>query len=242
MLVAYEHSVLTEAGTFFFIAAIVFFLVVDIDSGPSWYTVAGLVAALTAGHYWRPNVLVLMPVVALLHVLGGWSGNSGGAPERRSNRRRAVWVQTAVLIAAPLALTSLWDPYLDLAAERDLTFRHGIFRQALLPPEHPIIVDQAPLYYAGIRESLHNGEFYSGLRAEYIAQLRDRIPTRPFGRSVPAFFLNLAIQYPDRYLSGLGRTLIFFSGIDGSESENRICREEVLTPGSKISEGPERSE
>ena len=47
-LVAYEHSVLTEAGTFFFIAAIVYLMVAGKDAGPSWRNVAGLVAALAA--------------------------------------------------------------------------------------------------------------------------------------------------------------------------------------------------
>jgi hypothetical protein len=52
----------------------------------------------------------------------------------------------------------------------------------------------------------------------------------------------LVRKYPDRYLSGFCRTLLFFAGFNGAESDNRIYRDQVFSPtltGSKVSDGPE---
>ena len=49
-------------------------------------------------------------------------------------------------------------------------------------------------------------------------------------------------QNPGRYLNAFDRTLAFYAGMNGAESDNRIYRDEVLSetlPGSKIRLGPE---
>jgi 4-amino-4-deoxy-L-arabinose transferase-like glycosyltransferase len=236
-LVAYEHSVLTEAGTFFFVAALLYLLLSGGEKPRSaWYKTGGLVAVLAAGYYWRANVMVLAPVAAVLHLAGAWQQKAG---QTDSGRRRRALAQAALILAGPVVLSWFWTPYSDQAGLRDVTLKQGMLRQALLPPEHPLVGDQATIYYAGIRESLYHGNFYSGMKWNYMTLVSEKVFDRPLGRSVPRFFLDLVVHYPGRYASGLGRTLVFFAGVNGVESDNRICRDEVLTPGAKISEGPE---
>ena len=117
-----------------------------------------------------------MPVAAVLNGLGGWSRSSNDTGEQRSKRRRAALLQAGVIIAAPLVIASFGDTYIDSSGLRDVSLKQGMLRQALLPPENPVVGDLAPVYYEGIRESLHNGQFYSGLRWEYLTRL-------PLGRS-----------------------------------------------------------
>lgn len=233
-LIAFEHSVLTEAATFFFITAILYLLLLEARTHrEAWWKTTGLVLALAAGFYCRANVLVLAPVAALLYLPSRWNKVEGW------RGRSTALAQAALICAAPGVLSLFWSPYTDNSGLRDVTLKQGMLRQALLPPEHPIIRDQLQPYYTGIRESLYNGNFYSGLRWDYMTLLMGHIPARPLGRSVPGFFWDLVREHPDRYCRGLARTVIFFSGVNGAESDNRIGRAEVLTPGSKISAGPE---
>ena len=229
-LIAYEHSVLTEAGTCFFLSALLYLLVLKPRTTvAAMWTTVGIVAVLAVGSYWRTNVMVLAPVAAGCHLW--W--------EKRLRPWRIASPQAALILILPVVICMPWNRYTDNAGLRDVTLKQGMLRQALLPPEHPVIRRYMEPYFGGIRDSIHDRNFYSGLRWTYISLLVDKIPSRPLGLSIPAFYWSLVRQYPGRYFQGLGRTFIFFAGVDGAESDNRIGREEVLTPGSKISDGPQ---
>jgi hypothetical protein len=242
VLIVYQHSVLTEAGTFFFIAMILYLLLwPGRGRNSSWCKAAGLAAVLGAGYYWRQNVMVLTPVAAFFHWCGARnaSGSHSSAQAAHGRAGLASLSQAALIAVVPVLLSSFWNPYLDQKGLRDVTLKQGMLRQALLPPEHPYVGEYREAYFDAIRASLYEGNFYSGTRMELLASLSEKIYSRPMDRPVPAFFLDLVVHYPGRYLSGLGRTLIFFAGGNGAESDNRIGRDEVLSPGSKISGGPE---
>jgi hypothetical protein len=114
-----------------------------------------------------------------------------------------------------------------------------MIRQALLPPEHPLVGANAPLYYRSVRESIHNGEFYSGLRFRQLDLLQEKIFAKPIGQSIPSLFLDLIRKYPDRYFKGLVRTLVCFSGVDGAESEMRAARRVAIATVPNIEGEPD---
>jgi len=236
VLVGYEHSVLTEAGTFFFIALVLYLTLRDLDDDSgSWYYAALLSVTLGTAYYWRQNILVLGPLAAFIH----WRASCRRAKQIHGRKQIAAVLQSVVVIVLPPVLTSFWSPYLHQSGLRDVMLRQGMIKQALLPPEHPYVGQYRDLYFQAIQQSIYQGNYYSGTKWEYLIPLYEKIYVRPMDRSVPAFFFGLIMHYPARYLSGLGRSMIHVAGVNGAESDNRGARAEVLSPGSKISSGPE---
>ena len=67
MLIVYEHMLLTEVGTFFFLSLFVFLLTVS-----NRITIRGalyLCVAITAGFYYRSSLLYLAPLLAIIYCL-----------------------------------------------------------------------------------------------------------------------------------------------------------------------------
>jgi hypothetical protein len=238
-LIAYEHCILTEAGTFFFFAVLVAAaLWIPLSrSALNWKTGA-LALALTVGFYWRQNLLALAPVLALvivvdalrLHWPAGW------------RERSLLLARAACVIALPYLLSKPWDRYSDPALVTDITLKQGIVRQALLPPDDPVAAPCRAEYESAIADSMSGGNFYSGVAWRRL----NAVSPKCFGqfslRETPRLFLSLVRKYPGRYLAGFGRTVLFFSGFPGSESDNRSYRDLVFSRtlnGSKISDGPE---
>ncbi|MCX6631402.1 MAG: glycosyltransferase family 39 protein [Candidatus Solibacter sp.] len=246
-LVAYQHSVLTESGSFFFVSLTLYILLSP--SKRPWLRTAALALALGAGFYWRQNVLTLAPVAALLLGFGMW--REFRTPFREFLRTHhpaellPLWPLAAHMLAVVLVsalLTMPWSPYLQTAALRDVSLQQGVLRQSLLPPEHPFVGPYRDDYYRAIRSSIYHRNYLSGMRWDLMSELAGKIWARPVPKPMPQFFLELVKQNPGRYLNGLGRTLLFYAGVNGVESDNRSFRDEILSEtlqGSKISVGPE---
>lgn len=246
-LIAYEHCVLTESGSFFFVALVLSILLWRPKR--LWVWTVSLTLALAVGYYWRQNILTLVPIAAVVSVaiIGGqfrevfrkaWSA-------RRISSLYPAWPvlpHVLCVLIGPFLLSSFWSPYLHSAALRDTTLKQGTLRQALLPPEDPFVGPYRDDYYAAIRASLYHRNFISGMRWGLLTELGEKIWARPMPEPVPQFFGNLIKENPGRYLNGLGRTLVFFAGWNGAESDNRIYRDQILSgamAGALISAGPE---
>jgi hypothetical protein len=67
-LVTYEHALLTEVGTFAFMALLLYVVTAPI-SRPEW-RVAGIAGVLALGYYYRASFLYISPVVALVYAVG----------------------------------------------------------------------------------------------------------------------------------------------------------------------------
>jgi len=242
-LVAYEHCVLTETGSLFFISLALYTLLWT--PRRLWHRTAALALALAAAYYWRQNILSLAPVIALVHVLT--AGNEFQQAPRGAwwNRILSAWPLAAngfVVLFVPLLLTAFWAPYLHSSELRDTTLKQGMLRQALLPPEHPLVGKYRDDYYLAIRASLYHGNFISGMRWNLMSELGDKIWGNSPPKQVPRLFLDLIAQNPGRYINAFDRTMAFYAGMNGVESDNRIYRDTVLSgafAGAGISSGPE---
>ena len=231
-LVAFEHFVLTESGTFCFLALTVWVLTWDASTGARrWRQAVALVLVLAGGYYLRQTLVSLSPLVAVLFGWNAWRHRpqraSAAAPKRRA--ATAALVQMLLVGAAPHLLALPWQRCVEESPFRDIVLCQGMIRQALLPPDHPYLGIDGPFYADAIERSRFEGHLYSGLRQDLLYQalvrIRPRIPM-PFGKT----FLELAWQYPFRYLSGVGRTLMLFAGAGGLESESENIRQCVLNP------------
>src|SRR5690349_21173795 len=71
VLIGYEHSLLSETGTFFFLALLLFLFTwfVTSPSSKGWSYAFAICLVLAAGYYWRPTIIYLSPVMAVLCVL-----------------------------------------------------------------------------------------------------------------------------------------------------------------------------
>jgi len=99
-------------------------------------------------------------------------------------------------------------------------------RQALFAPSDPIIGKNKERYIQAIRESLDNGSFFSGVRAELMDLLLEPgFLTWPQGSSAKAVFIRTVRLHPDRYAAGVFRTIVLFAGVKARVNENRIFRD-----------------
>lgn len=233
-LITYEHAVLTEAGTFFFVSLLCALAIQG--RGSLWRQAITIAAVIAIGYYWRQSIIYLALPAAFFQVLSEWRTRGAG---RRALAGRCIRV--TIIIIIPVLLASPWNRVADSGTLRDLTLREGIVRQALIPPDDPYLGVYRQAYLDAIRKSSETGNFYSGITWIELSKFFDGI----FARSSPGdgarLFAYLVTHYPTRYLQAFGRSVLFFSGVPGADSDNRSFRELVLSrvPGSKIGEGPQ---
>jgi Dolichyl-phosphate-mannose-protein mannosyltransferase len=238
-LIAYEHSVLTEAGSFFFLAVVTAVALwlpgTERDLNRKLF---GLVLVVTTGFYWRQNVLVTTPVLAFVL----WFDAMRLSPSRNARVFVLSALRVALILVLPYLASKPWDRYSDPMLVRDVALRQGIIRQALLPPDDPLAASCRSEYQQAIADSMTDGNFYSGVAWHRLNSVSPKLFSQYSLEQTPSLFLSLVRQYPGRYLAGLLRTVLFFAGLPGSESDNRIYRDQVFSTtldGSKISDGPE---
>ena len=248
MLVSYEHFVLSETGTAAFFAAIVSLsLWYPADSRGLWLKAVGLAALLASGYYWRQNILYLALPVAVLHSIGGWTRRGCSIatinlPSRTRYLKYTPLMAQAFLVAVgSYAATIPVRRYVGGQQLQEVMLRFGIVKQALPAPEDPWIGEDAEFYRSAIKESQIRGTFYSGMRADLANELLNKLVSRPQTQRASMLFLRLVKEHPSRYLGGVTRTVMSFAGVRGLQDENRIWRDQMLSPtflGSKIGDGP----
>jgi ubiquinone/menaquinone biosynthesis C-methylase UbiE len=236
LLVAYEHCLLTETGTFCGLA-----LLVRVSGTPrgrsSWWDAAAIAAAVSAGYYMRPSLLHLALAAALLHAVNRlWQ-----EPAPLSARRgRQLILQCLAIAAVPYLVAWPWNREMRESGRTDDVWLFGMTKQALIPPGDPLLGDAEELYAKAIRESTVHGHLDVGgvLGApafEVQVILTDDIS------DAGAVFRRMVIAHPARYLAGVGRSLLLFAGARPIESENGSYLDQVLERDrTTIHLGPER--
>jgi 4-amino-4-deoxy-L-arabinose transferase-like glycosyltransferase len=237
-LVAYEHFVLTEAGTFCFLALTLWFLLRPAwDARASWLKVAGLVCLLTAGFYWRQSILAVAPAAALFQGWETWKRERSP----RFQRASLALVQILIIVAGPLALASPWSRYTNDSEVRAMMLKAGILKQALLSPDDPYLGENAAEYNRAIATSIYEGHFYGGIRPDLLESLKPKIYSKPMNVNAIQFEFDLIRRNPRRYAEAVGRTLLLFAGAKGQPDEGYLYRAQLLSTtwyGSKIGSGP----
>jgi hypothetical protein len=241
--VAYQHLILTETGTSFFIALLITVALIQPRSmRGAWKQAAMYGAVLAAGYYWRQMLLNLAPFAVSLWAMRNWTFiRQAGVFSFSSLSRIAVGAGLTIL--APFFISHLWDPFADRAGLAEVTMRQSIIRQALLAPSDPVVGTNKDAYISAVRESLYEGNFFSGVRNDLFDPLLARtFGNRPLGTGdTKHIFLRGVFHYPSRYLSGVARTALLFIGAKAKVNENRIFREQILSPdwpGAKLGDGP----
>jgi hypothetical protein len=239
-LIVFEHAILTETGTFFFLAlALRLSLWAPETPRAAWLKALSLGLVLGAGYYWRQTLLSLAPWFALLFVLCP-------APQARGRRQWAPTAAQALLVAVlPWGLEQPWLANFDrqeMTRLDAMVLRSFVVRQAVLPPEDDRV---AASVRADYRATLARAGSLSGIPWHKVPEIAIGV-TSPWehGGSLP-WFGSIVLDHPGRYVRGVGRTLLFYAGFDAAENEVKGYRDTLLSPGvrgSVIGKGPERVE
>lgn len=245
-LVAYEHCLLSETGTFFFIALIVR-AIVWMPERRSWQLKTSVLTALLAGgFYFRPTFLYLAPVVGGLllfstlcdqaRLKGSWH-----ALERSLIARAGL--QLGVVVAVPFLLAAPWNRAMSQTNRAGEVLLFGLIKQAAIPPGDPALGGAATPYERAIQGSTVNGRLdVGGVRSGVALEVWAAMPPAQL-QAAGALFRRMVLQHPVRYLKGVVRTVLLFAGVPALESENALFKDAVLhAPGSNIFPGPARLE
>ncbi|MBV9404768.1 MAG: glycosyltransferase family 39 protein [Acidobacteriaceae bacterium] len=226
ILVGYQHTLLTETGAFFSIALLLWSVVCV---APIWkrnpITVAFWISFVIAvGYYWRPTLLMLSPVAAVLFVLIMRLPSEGPKPyfhlmqQLRGQDRRVV-AGGLIIALSPWLLAYPWKHLTDEYKPDAYApfFAEGIFRQVLVPPSDPILASVKTEYEAAIKEYSVNGHLrMDGVAVASQSQLKFKFHDIFQHTS----FLGLIRKYPFRYIAGVTRSIIFFLGLRANPSDD----------------------
>jgi len=226
-LVSYEHSLLTEVGTFFFLAAILYVLTAPVRSPVRRaFELAGLI---TLGYYHRSSVLYVSTVVAAVYSVSLWSQGtiSHRAQERTRLRRTAAVLIVGVL---PFLLAFPWQRNRRVS-ERigQSVLLYGLLKQGVLPLDDPILGSAAPLYHNAIHQSLvKNALPLTGVQEQLV--YAPLVGLSSHTSDAGKVFAREIATHPRAYLAAFGRTLLLYSGFAAPETDSvTAIRAPVLT-------------
>ncbi|MBW8874374.1 MAG: glycosyltransferase family 39 protein [Acidobacteria bacterium] len=238
-LIVYEHAILTETGSFFFLAlALRLSLWQPATSSAAWKKAASLGLALGAGYCWRQTILMLAPWFALLHLL---------SLHPLFKVRRRGWIaglQALLVVALPWGVAHLWARQLDpqqLGGLNAIVLRSFVIRQAVIPPTDARVAQVRNEYQAAIAAAERQG-FLSGIPWPQASPIADQVAPPAPEEGALRWFAAVVRQYPGRYAAAVGRSLLFCVGFDAAENEIRATRSLVLSPVARtalIAEGRE---
>src|SRR6185295_5976236 len=223
-LVAFEHMILTETGTFFFLALIVRLgVVVPRTVRAAWMRALAFGLTLSAAYYWRQTVLAALPLPVALQAVSSWRLVAG--------RKRALLaaLQAALVLALPLAARYPWTSCFPPTSFNATFLLDFALRQVVIPPEEPALASIAERYRAAIAEAEKAGS-PEGIPWLVVSQLGLRVTLPPMAGDATRYVGRLIARYPGRYAAGVARTLRLFAGFDGGAGESKMMRGWTLAP------------
>jgi hypothetical protein len=236
-LVTYEHALLTESGTFFFLAAVLYTLTKSWEE-PTWRALA-LACLLALGYYHRSTLLYIAPVVALVYAVtlgrqGAWSA----VVNRHDQRRASLSVLIVGLLPFLLAFPWQVNPRVSQRTGQSVLL-YGLVKQGVFPPDDEIWGSAAPVYANAIRQSSVNGSLpLTGVQDQLVYPPLDAIYSH--GSEAGRIFAKEIAAHPWSYFHAVGRTLLLYSGVAAPETDSGTFRAFVLTrPEATIAARPD---
>jgi hypothetical protein len=236
-LVAYEHALLTEAGTFFFVAALAYIL--SLPSRRPVLYVSALTGLISLGFYYRSSLVLLAPLAAVLYA---WASlrELSDSPTRKPRRAqiRIAWRALAIAFV-PFLIAYPWQRNPKAQARNQVVIVYGLVKQAVIPPEDPrwgaaADRDRKAIEASSIKGRLPVSGLQNGHEYEMIGAFHP-------GESTPqALLVQAVMSYPGRYFAGVGRNLLLFAGLGRFESDSAYYRTVILrSPGTAIEPAPQ---
>ena len=232
ILVTYQHTLLSDVGIFCCLSALI--NVTLWRPRRMWHKTAALVFIVTVSYYFRPNLLYMGPVMAVLSLLF-MSQSAGGAGWRSliGKISRPMLLHAMLAASLPFVLSMPWQ-YLasmqDPAALKNRMndqFIVGLFNQMIVHPGDPLVGPElSPKFQELINNSLVDGHLaLDGIGGSIL----DTAMKRRDYFSENTSFLRVISTHPLRYAKGALRTTLLFCGIQGHYwQENRPFMQWVM--------------
>src|SRR5439155_13281169 len=133
----YNHMLLTEVFTFFFLSLFVFLLTVS-----NRITIRGalyLCVAITAGFYYRSSLLYLAPLLAIIYCLPLIPPIKAAGLTLRSKSLREAFVILLIVGICPFLLAYPWQRYPNVSTRAGDVLLYGLVKSSVLPFDDPIL-------------------------------------------------------------------------------------------------------
>lgn len=211
---AYQHTVLTEAGSFFFLTLALFALLFPRNF--SWREALLLSLALGACYYQRPTLLYLTPVFAVLAFMR-WRETNAVAGLGRPFAGASLVLVLPFLIAYPWSrIVSEKPVYKDVGR---MVISLGILKGVLFPPEDPIMANHKDNYIKAIMDSSASGRLdAAGLTQVSLIHFQWNF-INEHTHDAGSVLVAGARKYPWRYIKGVGRCMAYFMGRSSADDE-----------------------
>ncbi|MGQ0505685.1 MAG: hypothetical protein ACT4TC_10240 [Myxococcaceae bacterium] len=224
--VVYEHALLTEIGSFFYLALLIRLL--------AWrpanrlFQSGALALALACACAHRPTAMLLVPPILLL-VAGQLvlDRKRIGAVRPWGTTAKAVLPALSLLLVGPLIESLAWRSVLRAAQREGIRPRpydeqqllYGLSKQAVFPPEDPLVAPVREAYENAIAGSRNGRRLdVGGLTRGLHWPIFMHVIT--FADEGAHLFGNTIVKHPGRYLRGVGRGLLLYLGARTIDSEN----------------------
>lgn len=221
-LIAYEHLLLTEVGTFFFLALFVY-----VGTATERKTIVGacvLAVVITAGFYYRSSLLYLAPLLAILYASTTFRAAYGAAGTIRSKGLQQAIAQFLIVAILPFVFAYPWqrNPQVSIRTGQSVIL-FGLVKSTVLPPDDPILGAAAETYRQAIAKSRINGRLpdnglQNGMEWSVIG------PIYNDGSAARQIFFRVVRTHPKQYLRGVLRNLLLYSGFTRISDENERFR------------------
>jgi hypothetical protein len=244
-LIVYEHCLLSEVSTFFCLAIIIKLLCDSRLQHRYFLKALFLILGVTIGYYFRPTLLYLSPLVALLYGLSFWKPepHQGGMTSFKRPRRFVILMMIVLITVGPFAAAYPWKQISKDGSRRMAQqIIWGFVKQAAIPLNSPLLGAAAEKYSESIKQSLNNGRLMmDGVRGDALFYEVAYSIYKEYGSRLGDFLGPAIFKAPQRYLKRVIATVLYFTGFPGLESENRAFADMVLSDdtGSKLWPGPE---
>jgi 4-amino-4-deoxy-L-arabinose transferase-like glycosyltransferase len=220
-LIGLSHNVLTEIGTAFFLTLILLAVVHSVTSKDSFGArhVVLLAGSIAVGYYFRQTLLyLLIPALFSLWV----------CRFRRPDSLPRLLVGSIAVVLALMVFISPWKNFGEDSQFKDVVLIYGLVKQWVIPPESPLVAPVRDVYSSGIEDAFSSGlRRVSGVPAPAVKEVATSLKKNP-----AADPLEIILQNPLRYLKGVVRSFLYFSGLPGMESQNYLWSSIALTRGS----------
>ncbi len=218
VLIGYEHMLLSETGTFFWLTLLLWSLVclAPVSKARPIWVACWIALVISLGYYWRPSVLSMAPIAAIGYVCA-----LRLSPKRlrfysellsvlRADRRVVSGV--AIIVLGPYVLSGPWI-YLTAKHSRggySGVVAQGIFRHVLVPVDDPLLAPVKAEYQSAIKHDLVNGTLpLTGLTLGGHPELLNKVGPLLARAGV----WHVIRQHPFRYIDGVAKSMIFFLGM-----------------------------
>jgi len=244
-LIVYEHCLLSEVSTFFCLALII---KLSCDHRLQYHYLLKalfLILGVTIGYYFRPTLLYLSPLAALLYGLSFlWQPKEVQQKNIRQPKPLVILMAILLITVGPFIAAYPWKQISKEQGNRRMAQQiiWGFVKQAAIPLNSPLLGATAGKYQQSIEQSLINGRLMmDGVRADPLFYDVAFSIYKDYGLRLDDFIRETVFKAPDLYLKRVAATLLYFIGFPGMVRDTSMFMEMVLADdtGSKFWPGPE---